>query len=89
MNSNIDIDNTSYGSVNNRYKKHMCEAHERIINSAKLDEYEQLDMPNPPRLIRTHLPDSANINNPRSFFDLFVKGDDFDDIVMNTNKYTE
>ena len=67
----------------------MRNAHEQIINSAKLEEYEPLDMPDPSRPMCTHLPDSAVIDNPRSFFDIFLKDDDFDIITVNTNKYTE
>ena len=46
-------------------------------------------MPNPPRLLHSHLPDSANVKDPLSFFDLFLKDDDFNEIIMNTNKYAE
>jgi hypothetical protein len=46
-------------------------------------------MPNPPRLLRSYLPDSANIKDPLSFFNLFLKDDDFNKIIMNTNKYTK
>ena len=67
----------------------MRETHERIINSAKLNEYEPLDMPDPPRPMRSHLPDSAKVEDPRSFFDMFLKDKDFNIITTNTNKYTE
>jgi hypothetical protein len=46
-------------------------------------------MPNPPYPMRTHLLDSANIKDPRSFFDIFVNDDDFEEIVTNTNKYAK
>ena len=89
LNGNIDAEMVTYKVANNRYIKAMRVAHERIIDSAKLDEYEPLEMLNPPRLIHTHLPDSANIKDLASFFEIFVKDKDFDIIVTNTNKYTK
>jgi hypothetical protein len=89
LNDNIDVDMATYGAANNRHMKAMRAAHERIIDSAKLDEYEPLEMPDPPRLMRTHLPDFANIKDPASFFEIFVKDEDFDMIVANTNKYAK
>ena len=67
----------------------MRETHERIINSVKLDEYEPLDMPDPSCPMRSHLPDSAKVEDPGSFFDMFLKDEDFDMITANTNKYAE
>jgi len=67
----------------------MRRAHERIINSAKLDKYKPLEIPDPPRLIRTYLPDSANVKDPGSFFNIFLKDDDFNEIIININRYTE
>lgn len=89
LNGNINADTATYGAVNNRHKKHLRRAHESIIDSAKLEEFTPLIMPNSPRPLRSHLPDSANIKDPPSFFDLFLKDDDFNEIVTNTNKYAE
>jgi hypothetical protein len=89
LNGNIDVDKATCGAANNRHMKAMRGAHEHIIESAKLDEYKPLEMPNPPRLLRTYLPDSANIKDPASFFEIFVKDEDFDMIMANTNKYAE
>jgi hypothetical protein len=52
-------------------------------------QYEPLEMPDPPRLRCTYLPDFANIKDLTSFFEMFVKDKDFDVIVANTNKYIE
>lgn len=79
----------TYRAANNRHIKAMRAAYKRIINSAKLDEYELLEMPDPPRLMRTYLPDFANIKDPASFFKILVKDKDFDMIVANTNKYAK
>jgi hypothetical protein len=68
LNGNIDIDMATYGATNNRHMKAMRVAHKRIIDSAKLDEYKPLEMPDPPRPIRTHLPDFANIKDLASFY---------------------
>jgi Transposase IS4 len=89
LNGDIDIDAATYGAVNNRHKKHLCSAHERIIDSAKLEEFSPINMPNPPRPMRSHLSNSADVKDPASFFDMFLKDDDFDMIAMNTNKYAE
>ncbi len=89
MNSNIDVDIATYRAINNRYIKAMRVAHEYIINSIKLDEYKLLEIPNPPYLIRTYLLDFANIKDPASFFEIFVKDKDFDIIIANINKYTK
>jgi hypothetical protein len=89
LNGNIDVDFATYSSANNRYIKALRVSYQCIIDSAKLDEYKPLKMSNPPRPICTHLPDSADIKDPGSFFDIFVNDNDFEEIVTNTNKYTE
>jgi hypothetical protein len=89
LNGNINAAIATYKAANNYYMKAMRAAHECIINSAKLDEYKPLEMPNPPRLIRTYLPDSTDINNLRSFLDIFLKNDDFNEITVNINTYTK
>jgi len=89
LNGNVDSEAATYGAANNRHKKHLREAHEKIIDSAVLEQFTPLDMPDPPRPLRAFLPDSAKVNNPGSFFDLFLKDDDFEMIATNTNKYAE
>jgi hypothetical protein len=89
LNGNIDVDDATYGAANNRHKKHLREAHESIINSAKLEDFEPLSMPDPPRPLRAILPDYTDVKDPGTFFDMFVKFEDFELIVANTNKYTE
>jgi hypothetical protein len=89
LNGNIDIKDIIYNAINNRYKKHLQDVHESIINSTKLEDFKPLNMPNPPRPLRPILPDSTNINNLGSFFDMFVKIEDLELIVRNINKYTK
>jgi hypothetical protein len=89
LNGNIDAEMATYRVVNNRYIKAMRVTHERIIDNAKLNEYKPLEMPDPPRLIRTHLLNFTNIKDLASFFEMFMKDEDFDVIVANTNKYIE
>ena len=45
-------------------------------------------MQEPLRLIRAYLPDSCVVKDPASFFKVFLRDEDFDLIVTNTNKYT-
>jgi hypothetical protein len=41
----------------------------------------------PPCLIRAHLPDSCVVKDLASFFKVFLRDEDFNLIVTNTNKY--
>jgi hypothetical protein len=63
--------------------------HESIINSAKLEDFQPLNMPDPPRPLRAILPEYADVTNPRSFFNMFVKIEDLELIVANINKYAK
>ncbi|KAN0093926.1 hypothetical protein V8E51_017110 [Hyaloscypha variabilis] len=73
LNRNLNEESATYGAAYNRYKKHLRKAHEDIINSAKLDPFKPLNMPNPPRLIRSHLLDSCQVDDPTSYFDFFIR----------------
>ena len=55
----------------------------------KLEDFKPLEMPDPPRLLRSILPDSTNVNNPGTFFNIFVKIEDLKLIIANINKYIE
>ena len=48
-NEGLDEEAVTYEAVHNRHKKHMRKAHEDIINSAKLEPFRPLSMPDPPR----------------------------------------
>jgi hypothetical protein len=89
LNDNLDVDLATFGAANNAHMKHMRQAHEDIIDSTKLEEFEPIEMPNPPRPIRSHLPDSCKVNDPASYFKYFMGDSEFDMIVTNTNKYAD
>jgi hypothetical protein len=46
-------------------------------------------MPDPPHPLRAILPEYADVTNPRSFFDMFVKIEDLELIMANINKYAK
>jgi hypothetical protein len=88
LNSNVSPRVATYGATSNRHMKHLRRAHEAIIDSAVLAKgFEPLDMPNPPRPLRTRLPDSCDITDPASFFYLFFDDRQFDIFAVNTNRY--
>jgi len=74
INSNISFKDTVYSIETNRQAKHLYKVHKAIINNSKLnDEFEPMDMPSPPRLIRAHLSDDCNIEDLGSFFIMFIR----------------
>jgi len=89
LNDNVDTDIVTYRATYNHHIKRLYEAHESIIDSAVLEEFTPIKMPNPLRPIRANLPDSCKVNDPISFFELFLRDKDFDLIVCNTNKYSK
>jgi hypothetical protein len=90
LNGDLTPGGATYGTANNRHKKHLRDAHENIINGAVIDdEFEPLPMPDPARPIEAHLPDSCVIDDPATFFELFLGDEQYDLMVRNTNKYTE
>ena len=46
-------------------------------------------MPDPPRLMRTILPEDCEIDNPISFFELFFGEEQYELLATNTNKYAK
>ena len=53
-----------------------------------LVDFTPIKMPDLLRLVRAYLLDSYNIDNLASFFELFLRDEDFELIITNTNKYT-
>ena len=41
------------------------------------------------RLIRAHLPDSCIVKDPASFFEVFLREEDYNLLATNTNKYAK
>jgi hypothetical protein len=46
-------------------------------------------MPDPPRLIRSYLPESYKVNDLASYFAYFMRLEEFELIARNMNKYTK
>jgi hypothetical protein len=46
-------------------------------------------MPNPTCPLHAILPDSINVKDPRSFFNIFLRFEDLELIVASTNKYVK
>ena len=67
--------------------KRLREAHEKIIDSAILEAFRLIKLPDLPRPMRAHLPDSYIVKDPASFFEIFLRDEDYDLIITNTNKY--
>ena len=89
LNGDLDEEAVTYGAAHNRHKKHLRKAYEDIVNSTKLEPFQPLDMPDPPRLIRSYLPESCKVDDPASYFAYFIRSEEFDLIARNTNKYTK
>jgi len=89
LNEGLDADIANYGTANNHYMKRLREAHERIIDSAKLEAFQPLNMPVSSRLMRAHLPDSCIVKDLASFFEVFLREEDYDLLATNTNKYAK
>jgi hypothetical protein len=52
-------------------------------------DFEAMDMPNPPCLIRARLSDSCDIKNPATFFEMFIGDEQFDMLICYTNAYAQ
>jgi hypothetical protein len=89
LNDNLNADLITFGAVHNAHIKHMRQAHKDIIDSAKLKEFEPLEMPNPPRQLQSHMPDSYKVDDPVSYFEHFIGDSEFELIMRNTNKYMD
>ncbi|PMD15241.1 hypothetical protein NA56DRAFT_354308 [Hyaloscypha hepaticicola] len=87
LNGGISPETATYGTANNAHKKHMQISHRQIMDSAKLAPFEPLEMPDPPRLMTTNLPEDCEIDNPISFFEIFFNEGIYELLAKNTNKY--
>jgi hypothetical protein len=88
LNTAIDADITNYGATYNHYIKRLREAYEKIINSAILEVFRPIKLLDLPRLIRAYLLDSCIVKDSISFFEMFLRDEDYNLIITNTNKYT-
>jgi hypothetical protein len=67
--------------------KRLREAYEKIINSAILEAFRPIKLPDLLRLIRAYLPDSYIVKDLISFFEMFLRDEDYNLIITNINKY--
>jgi hypothetical protein len=88
LNTAIDADITNYRAAHNHYIKRLRKAYKKIIDSAILEAFRPIKLLDLPRLIRAYLPDSCVVKDPVSFFEMFLRDEDYDLIITNTNKYT-
>jgi hypothetical protein len=73
MNGDVSFEDAVFGCQTNRQRKHLYQAHESIISNNQIDtDFEAMDMPNPPRLMRARLSDSCDIKEPATFFEMFM-----------------
>jgi hypothetical protein len=87
LNIAIDVDIANYRAIYNYYIKRLCEAYEKIIDSAILEAFWPMKLPDLPRLIRAYLLDLYIVKDPVSFFKMFLRDEDYDLIIININKY--
>jgi hypothetical protein len=88
LNTAIDADITNYRAIHNHYIKRLREAYKKIIDSAILEVFRLIKLLDLPRPIRAYLPDSCIVKDPISFFEMFLRDEDYNLIITNTNKYT-
>ena len=87
LNTTIDADIANYRAAHNHYIKRLREAYEKIIDSAILEAFRPIKLPDLPRPIRAHLLDSCVVKDLASFFEMFLRDEDYNLIITNTNKY--
>jgi hypothetical protein len=87
LNIAIDADIANYGAIYNHYIKRLCEAYKKIINSTILKVFRPIKLLDLLCLIRAHLPDLYIIKDPASFFEMFLRDEDYNLIITNINKY--
>jgi hypothetical protein len=87
LNGSLSPGTATYGVANNAHKKHLKDAHQKIIDAAQLAKFNPLDMPDPPHLIVSNLLEDYEIDNPISFFELFFGDEQYELLTTNTNKY--
>ena len=87
LNTTIDADIANYKAAHNHHIKRLREAYKKIIDSAILEAFRPIKLLDPPRLIRAYLPDLYIVKDLVSFFEMFLRDEDYNLIITNTNKY--
>ena len=88
LNTTINADIANYKAAHNHYIKRLREAYKKIIDSAILEAFRPIKLLNLLRLIRAYLLDSYVVKDLASFFEIFLRDEDYNLIITNTNKYT-
>ena len=88
LNTIINADIANYKATHNYYIKRLCKAYKKIIDNAILEAFRLIKLLDLLRLIRAHLPDSCIVKDLASFFEMFLRDEDYNLIITNTNKYT-
>jgi len=89
MNSDVSFEDAVFRAETNRQAKSLHKAYKAIIKSSQLDdEFEPMEMPNPPWLMRLWLADDYDILHPETFFGMFIRDEQIDILVQITNAYT-
>jgi hypothetical protein len=87
LNTIINANIANYRAAHNYYIKRLCEAYKKIIDSAILEAFRLIKLLDLPRLIRAYLLDSCVVKDLASFFEMFLRNEDYNFIITNTNKY--
>jgi len=87
LNTAINADIANYRAAHNYYIKRLCEAYKKIIDSAILEAFRLIKLLDLLRLIRAYLLDLCVVKDLASFFEMFLRDEDYNFIITNTNKY--
>ena len=73
MNGDVSFEDTVFGCKSNCQRKYLYQAYESIMSNNQIDtDFEAMDMPNPPCLMRARLLDDCDVKKPETFFAMFI-----------------
>ena len=87
LNIAINANIANYKAAHNHYIKRLREAYKKIIDSAILEAFRLIKLLDLLRLIRAYLLDLCVVKDLASFFEMFLRDEDYNFIITNTNKY--
>jgi len=87
LNTIINADIANYKATHNYYIKRLREAYKKIIDNAILEAFRPIKLLDLLCLIRAHLLDLCVVKDLASFFEMFLRDEDYNLIITNTNKY--
>jgi len=88
LNIAINANIANYKAAHNHYIKRLRKAYKKIIDNIILEAFRPIKLPDLLCLIRAHLPNSCIVKDLASFFEMFLRDEDYNLIITNTNKYT-